>query len=119
MGFNVPKGPTARQDIMLNKAKEELPSMSDIAKADDIELREITENASRSMENLNRHLEGEDLPMRKLLGLDKQLRSIRGLLKVEVAKRFSWKKASRKKSASSRKSESIQESTMMEFEKTS
>ena len=34
-------------------------------------------------------LEGESsehLPMRELLGLDKQLRSIRGLLKVEVAK---------------------------------
>ena len=55
----------------------------------------------------------------KLLGLDKQLRSIRGSLKVEVAKRFSWKKTSRKKSASSRKSDTILEFTMMAFEKTS
>ena len=70
---------------MLNKAKEELPSMSDIAKADDIELQEITENASRSMKNLNQQLE---VPMRELLGLDKQLRSNRGLLKVEVAKKI-------------------------------
>ena len=32
--------------------------------------------------------EGEEtLPVREFLGLDKQLRSIRGLLKVEVAKK--------------------------------
>ena len=67
--------------------KEELPSASDIDKADDIELQEIVENASRNMENLNQQLEGEDLPMRELLGLDKQLRNIRGSLKVEVAKK--------------------------------
>ena len=29
----------------------------------------------------------DSLPMQQLLGLDKQLRSIRGLLKVEVAKK--------------------------------
>ena len=42
------------------------------------------------MENLIAQLEGEsseDLPMRELVGLDKQLRSIRGSLKVEVAKK--------------------------------
>ena len=41
------------------------------------------------MEKLIQQLEGEfseDLPMQELLGLDKQLRSIRGSLKVEVAK---------------------------------
>ena len=41
----------------------------------------------------------EDLfehPLRELLGLDKQLRSIRGSLKVEVAKRLSWKNTSPK-----------------------
>ena len=37
---------------MLNRVKEELPSTSDIAKADDIELQEIMENASKSMEDL-------------------------------------------------------------------
>ena len=67
-----------------------MPSVSDIAKTDDIELQQITENATRSTENLIVQLEGEsskDLPMRELLGLDKQLRSIRGSLKVEVAKK--------------------------------
>ena len=70
--------------------KEELPSASNVNKADDMELQEIMENTSRSMENLNKQLEDEssgDLPMRELLGLDKQLRSIRGSLKVEVAKK--------------------------------
>ena len=41
----------------------------------------------------------EDLfehPLHELLGLDKQLRSIRGSLKVEVAKRLSWKNTSLK-----------------------
>ena len=42
LGFNKPVGKlTARQAVMLNKAAEELPSESDITKADDIELQEI------------------------------------------------------------------------------
>ena len=83
LGFDIPRGKlTARQAVMLNKAQEELPSESDITKADDIELQEIVENASRSIKNLNQQVPTEDLPMRELLGLDKQLRSIRGSLKV-------------------------------------
>ena len=68
-----------------------MPHASDVSKADDIELQEITENAARSTENLIEQLKGEsseDLPMHKLLGLDKQLSNIRGSLKVEVAKKF-------------------------------
>ena len=88
LGFDIPRGRlTARQAVMLNKTQDELPSESDITKADDIELQEIVENASRSIENLNQQVPTKDLPMRKLLGLDKQLRSIRGPLKVEVAKK--------------------------------
>ena len=37
---------------MLNRVEQELPSASDIAKADDIELQEIMENAAKSKENL-------------------------------------------------------------------
>ena len=47
-------------------------------------------NVARSMENLTAQLEGEsseDLFIHELLGLDKQLRSSRGSLKVEVAKK--------------------------------
>ena len=92
LGFNIPVGRiTARQAVMLNKAAKELPSESDITKADDIELQEIVEKASgiiyqikdiqTDTEDLFEHL------LRELLGLDKQIRSIRGSLKVEVAKK--------------------------------
>ena len=47
LAFNIPVGRiTAREAVMLNKAAEELPSESDITKADDIELKEIAEKAS-------------------------------------------------------------------------
>ena len=49
----------ARQAVMLNKVEEELPSVSDVAKADGIELQEITENAVRSMENLIEQFKGK------------------------------------------------------------
>ena len=39
-------------------------------------------------------------PLHKLLGMDKELRNIRGSLKVELVKKSSWKNASRKKSIS-------------------
>ena len=42
LGFDIPMGKvTARQAVMLNRVEEELPSASDVAKADDIELQEI------------------------------------------------------------------------------
>ena len=92
LGFNIPVGKlTAQQAIMLNKAAEELPSESDITKADDIELQEIAEKASSIISQIKDvQTDTEDLfehPLHKLLGLDKQLRSIRGSLKVEVAKK--------------------------------
>ena len=85
----------AQQTIMLNRV-EELPSASEAAKADDIELQDIMENTSRSVGDLvaqlnnQMHSPGDLLehPLHELLGLDKELRSIRGLLKVETVKRF-------------------------------
>ena len=52
LGFDIPKGckVMSQHALMLNKMEEELPSTSDIAKADDIQLQEITENAARSMD---------------------------------------------------------------------
>ena len=47
LGFNIPVIKlSARQAVMLNKAAEQLPSESDITRADDIELQEIAEKAS-------------------------------------------------------------------------
>ena len=95
LGFNIPVGRiTARQAVMLNKAAEELPSESDITGADDIELQEIAEKASDIISQMKYvQTDTDDLfehPLRELLGLDKQLRSIRGLLKAEVAKKLEF-----------------------------
>ena len=92
LGFNIPVGPiTAHQAVMLNKAAEELPSESDIIKADGIEHKKIAEKASGFISQIKDvQTDAEDLfehPLHELLGLDKQLRSIRGSLKVEVAKK--------------------------------
>ena len=92
LGFNISVGRiTARQAVMLNKAAEELPSESDITKVDDIELQEIVEKASGKISQIKGvQTDTEDVfehPLRELLGLDKQLRTIRGALKVEVAKK--------------------------------
>ena len=76
---------------MLNKAAGELLSESDITKADDTELQEIVEKASAIISQIKDvQTDTEDFfkhPLRELPGLDKQLRSIRGSLKVEVAKK--------------------------------
>ena len=95
LGFNIPVGKlTARQAIMLNKAAEELPSESDITMVDDIELQEIAEKALGIISQIKDvQTDTEDLfehPLHKLLCLDKQLRSIRGSLKYEVAKRVEF-----------------------------
>ena len=92
LGFNIPVGHIpARQAVMLNKAAEKLPSESVITEADDIELQEIAEKASGIISQIkDLQTYTEDLfehPLRELLGLDKQLRSIRSSLKVEVAKK--------------------------------
>ena len=96
LGFNIPVlKVTAWQAVMLNKAAEELSSESDITGADDIELQEIAEKATKSTEDLILHLNNQqsqtddllEYPLRELLGLDKQLISIRGSLKAEVAKK--------------------------------
>ena len=92
LGFHIPRGKvTALQAVMLKKAAEELPSDSDITGADDIELQEIAEKASGIISQIKDiQTDTDDLfehPLHELLGLDKQLRSIRGSLKVEVAKK--------------------------------
>ena len=79
--------------------KEELPPVSDVSKADDIELQEIMESTARNMDDLITQLDNQkhslgdsfEHPLHKLLGLDEKLRSIRGLLKVETARKFSRK----------------------------
>ena len=90
--FNIPVGCiTAWQAVMLNKAAEELPCESDITKVEYIELQEIAEKASGIISQIKDvQTDTEDLfehPLQELLGLDKQLRSIRGSLNIEVTKK--------------------------------
>ena len=85
LGFDIPTG---RQAIMLNR---ELPSVSDVAKADDIELQEIVKSTNDFIAQRQ-----EMLPMCELLGLNKQIRSIRSLLKVEVAKKVQLEESIKK-----------------------
>ena len=69
----------------------ELPSSSEIAGANEIELEEIAKSMEDLIFQINNQSQTDDLfehPLRELLGLDKQLRSIRGSLKVEVAKKL-------------------------------
>ena len=93
LGYNVPEGQSAQDFVKMKKAKEKLPSALDIMKADDIELIELSRESSRILEDLSTDIKDTQiqtdnlLPMRELLGLDAQLRSIRGSLKVEVAKK--------------------------------
>ena len=118
LGFDVSVGCiTARQFMASYKAGSQLPSTSDITRADDIELQEIAEKAWRSIENLNQQVQEEpteDLPMRELLGLDKQLRSIWGSLRVEVAKKVQLEEHITKSTESLRNSGNILQNTMMQ-----
>ena len=119
LGFNISVGRiTARQAVMLNKAAEELLSESGITGVDDIELQEIAEKASGIISQIKEvQTDTEDLfehPLSELLGLDKQPRSIRGFLKVEVAKRLSWKSISLKSIESQMNFGSIPELMMMQ-----
>ena len=111
----------AQQAIVLNRVEEELLSMSDVAKTDDIKLQQITENAARSTKNLIDQLEGEsseDLPLGKLLGWTNSSGVLGVCSKWRWQKKFSWKKTLKKKGTSSKKSETIQ-NMMMAFEKAS
>ena len=114
MGYNISKTDLKPQFVL--DLLEKTPS-SDKAKADTIELEEIAKSSEDLIFQINNQSQTDDLfrhPLRDILGLDKQLRSIRGSLKVELAKRFSWKSISRKSIAGSRNFENIPEFAMMQ-----
>ena len=74
----------------LLEKQAELPSSSEIAKADTIQLEEIVKSTEDLILQINEQTQTDDLleyPLCEFLGLDKQLRSIRGSLKVQVAKK--------------------------------
>ena len=108
MGYNITKTNLKPRFVLdLLEKQAELPSSSEIAEADTIELEEIVKSTEDLIYQINNQTQTDDLfehPLRELLGLDEQLRSIRGSLKVEVAKRLSWKSTLLKSVESSRNS---------------
>ena len=67
-----------------------LPSSHEIAKANTIELEEIAKSTEDLILQINEQTQTDDLfehPLHELLGLDKQLRSIRGSFKVEIVRK--------------------------------
>ena len=91
MGYNISKTnlkPRFVLDLMEKQA--ELPSIHEIAGADEIEFEEIAKSTEDLIFQINSQSQTDELfehPLRELLGLDKQLRSIRGSPKVEVVKK--------------------------------
>ena len=91
MGYNITKTNLKPRFIFdLLEKQVELPSSPEIAKADTIELEEIAKSKEDLIFQINNQSQTDKLfehPLRELLGLDTQLRSIRGSLKVELAKK--------------------------------
>ena len=95
LDFDVPKRGLILQQV--KALNEKLPSESDIANVDDIELQDLSRSTSRIMEDLITDMkdiqsqtdESIENPLCELLRLDKQFRSIRGSLKVEQQKKLS------------------------------
>ena len=90
MGYNITKtNLTPRFVLDLMEKQAQLPSSSEIAGTDEIELQEIMKSTEGLIFQINNQSQTDELfehPLCELLGLDKQLRSIQGSLKVEVAK---------------------------------
>ena len=91
MGYNISKTNLKPRHVLdLMEKQAELPSSSEITKADTFEFEEIAKSTEDLIYQINEQTQTDDLfehPLRELLGLDKQLRSIRGSLKAEVAKK--------------------------------
>ena len=91
MGYNITKTNLKHRFVLdLLEKQAELSSSSEIAKADEIELEEVTKITEDLIFQINNQSQTDELfehHLRELLGLDKQLRSKRGSLKVEVAKK--------------------------------
>ena len=91
MGYSIAKTNLKPRFVLdLLEKQAELPSSSKIAKADEIEMEEIAKSTEDLIYQINEQTQTDNFlenPLCELLGLDKQLRSIRGSLKVEVAKK--------------------------------
>ena len=101
---------------MLNRVEKELPSKSDVAKVDDKELQEITENAARSRKisssnSRGYHKSRKHYPCVNYKAWTNSSEALGAHSKSRWQKRLSDNKALSEKSLSSRKSETIQNTT--------
>ena len=91
MGYNISKTNLKPRFVLdLIEKQAQLLSIHEIAGADEIKLEEIAKSTEDLIFQINNQSKTADLfehPLHELLGLDKQLRTIRGSLKVEVAKK--------------------------------
>ena len=91
MGYNMSKTnlkPRFVLDLMDKQAQ--LPSIHEIAGTDEIDLEEIAKNTEDLIFQINSQSQTDELfehSLCELLGLDIQFKSIRGSLKVEVARK--------------------------------
>ena len=96
MGYNITKANLKPQFVLdLMEKQVELSSIHEIAGADEIELEEIAKSTEDLIFQINSQSQTNELfehPLCELLGLDKQLRSKKGSLKVEVAKKLKLEK---------------------------
>ena len=118
MGYNISKTnlkPRFVLDLMEKQAQ--LPSIHEIAGADEIESEEIAKSREDLIFQINNQSQTDELfehPLHELLGLDKQLRSIRGSLKVEVAKKLELEECVAKERHKLKEFKNIPEFRMMQ-----
>ena len=116
MGYNISKTNLKLRFVLdLMEKQAQLPSIHEIAGTDEIELEEIAKSTEDLIFQINNQSQTDELfkhPLRELLGLDKQLKTIRGSLKVEVAKSLGWKSTLLKSVPSSRNFKNILEFMM-------
>ena len=118
MGYNITKTnlkPRFVLDLLEKQAK--LPSSSEIAHVDEIEFEEIAKSTEDLIYQINEQTQTDDLlenPLHELLGLDKQLRTIRGSPKVEIAKKVHLEEHIAKEHQKLEEFENILENTMMQ-----
>ena len=90
MGYNISKTNLKPQLVLdLLEKQAELPSIHEIAGADEKELEEIAKSTEHLIFQINNQSQTDELfkhPLRELL--DTQLRTIQGSLKAEVAKKL-------------------------------